>query len=281
MASGKITNKTTLSGAISSGNNLKSAAVTGGSGTTDHSRLTNRASEDQHPIEAVTGLRTELDAKLDSKTAMPLIEEALKNKACGLYYDAKKELARKSYWYLTADIDEKTKMGKLGPNNSYLSGPYDLGMGGGSGGGGGGGVTTVAVRQVNWPAAAPVGNADVPTKIIVSWNSVIGEDRTPTGDGTMYLIINGKQVETRTKQAQGEVEFDISRYLISGDNNVQVKVLDMYGTTGITVGIINGVALKLSSNFNSALAFYNKIDYLNAQMGAYECIIKDLGDLIR
>jgi hypothetical protein len=44
----------------------------------------------------------------------------------------------------------------------------------------------------------------------------------------------------------------------------------MYGTTGITVGIINGVALKLSSNFNSALAFYNKIDYTYTPVGNVE-----------
>lgn len=263
MASGKITNKNTLSGSISSGNNLASAAITSGSGTTDHSRLTNRSAPDQHPIESITGLRDELDSKLNSTTALPLIDEALQGKAKGLYFDALKELARKSYWYLTAEIDPVTG---LGTKNSIISGPYDLGMGGGSGGGGGG-VTTVSVKQVNWPAAASVGNADVPTKITVTWSSVIGEDRTPTGDGTIYLSVNGKQVETRAKQRQGEIEFDITKYLISGDNSVQVKVLDMYGTTGITVGIINGVALKLSSNFDSSLAFYNKIDYTYTPVG--------------
>jgi hypothetical protein len=262
MASGKITNKTKLSGSISSGNNLTSAAITSGSGTTDHSRLTNRAELDQHPIEAITGLRSELDSKLNSTTALPLIDEALQGKAKGLYFDALKELARKSYWYLTSEIDPKTG---LGTKNSIISGPYDLGMGGGSGGGGG--VTTVSVKQVNWPAAASVGNSDVPTKITVTWSSVIGEDRTPTGDGTLYLTVNGKVVETRAKQRQGEVEFDISRHLVSGDNNVQVKVLDMYGTTGVTVGIINGVSLKLTSNFDSSLAFYNKIDYTYTPVG--------------
>ena len=262
MASGKITNKNTLNGAISSGNNLKSAAVSGGSGTTDHSRLINRANADQHPIEAITDLRKELDSKLNSETALPLIEESLQTKAKGLYFDIKKELARKSYWYLTSEIDPKTG---LGTKESIISGPYDLGMGGGSGGGGG--VTTVSVKQVNWPAAASIGNADVPTKIKVTWSSVIGEDNAPTGDGTIYLTVNGKQVETRPKQRQGEVEFDISKYLISGDNNVQVKVLDMYGTTGVTVGIINGVALKLNSNFDSSLAFYDKIDYTYTPVG--------------
>lgn len=97
MASGKITNKNTLSGAISSGNNLKTAAIAGGSGTTDHSRLINRSEPDQHPIEAITDLREELDSKLNSETALPLINTALTGKAKGLYFDALKEFARKSY----------------------------------------------------------------------------------------------------------------------------------------------------------------------------------------
>lgn len=258
--------KRTLVGSISSGQTL-TGSVKGGSGTTDHSRLINRANEDQHPIEAIAGLRDELDSKLNSTTALPLIDEALKGKAKGLYFDALKELARKSYWYLTAEIDPKTG---LGTKNSIISGPYDLGMGGGSGGGGGGGVTTVSVKQVEWPTVAPVGNSSVPTKIKITWASVIGEDRTPTGEGTVYLIINGKQVETRAKQAQGPVEFDISSYLISGDNIVQVKVLDMYGTTGVTVGMISGVSLELKSTFNQDIAFYGKIDFTYTPVGNVE-----------
>jgi hypothetical protein len=96
MASGKITNKQTLTASITSSNKLN-ASVNTGSGTTDHSRLINRAAEDQHPIEAITNLREELDAKLDSTTALPLINEAVNGRAKGLYFDAKKELAKKSY----------------------------------------------------------------------------------------------------------------------------------------------------------------------------------------
>jgi hypothetical protein len=143
MASGKIQDKNTISGSISTSSSLK-AAISSGGGSTDHNRLTNRAAEDQHPIEAITGLRKELDSKLDSKTALPLIEEATQGKAKGLYFDAKKELARKSYWYLTSEVDPKTKMGT---KESIISGPYDLGAGGGTGGGGG--YSTIMVTKNN------------------------------------------------------------------------------------------------------------------------------------
>ena len=141
MASGTINNKKQLSGSVTSRNaSFTAKASASGGGSTDHNRLVNRELEDQHPISAITGLQGELDSKLNSKTAMPLIDEAISGKAKGLYFDAMKQLARKSYWYLTSEVDPVTKMGT---KDSVISGPYDLGQGGG---GGGGGVTTVSIK---------------------------------------------------------------------------------------------------------------------------------------
>ena len=274
MASWEIKNKKSLTASVSTENKKLTGTISSG-GTADHNRLTNRAKEDQHPIEAISGLQDVLDSKIDSEKALFLVNEAnksisdtataVKGKAKGLYFDAAKELnSRKAFWYLTSEIDSLTGMGT---KESIISGPYDLGMGGGSGGSGGGGVTTVTVKQVDWPAAAAVGNSETPTKIQISWSSVIGEDKTPTGKGTVYLSINNKQVEVRPKQDQGIVEFDISRYIISGDNKIEIKVLDTYGTTGITVGIINGISLKLTSNFNSETAFYDMVEYTYTPIG--------------
>ena len=263
MASGKITNKNTISGSISSGNSLN-ASVTAGSGTTDHNRLTNRTLKDQHPVEAITGLREELDSKLDSKTALPLIEEAVQNKAKGLYFDAKKELAKKSYWYLTSEIDPVTK---LGTKDSIISGPYDLGAGGG---GGGGGVTTVSVKPFEWPSTVVVGGE---AKAIINWSSTIGENKEPTGDGTLYLTVNNKQVLVLPNQKQGLIELNLSPYLIAGNNNVQIKILDAYGTTGILVRTTAAVTLELKSNFNSALNYTGAINYTYVPYGDVEKIV--------
>ena len=94
MATGTITPNKSIAGTISK-KTVGGTIVAGGSA--DHDRLINRDKADQHPIEAITNLRKELDSKLDSNTALPLIEEAVQNKAKGLYFDAKKELAKKSY----------------------------------------------------------------------------------------------------------------------------------------------------------------------------------------
>ena len=94
MATGTITPNKSIAGTISK-KTVGGTIVAGGSA--DHNSLINRDKADQHPIEAITDLRKELDSKLDSNTALPLIEEAVQNKAKGLYFDAKKELAKKSY----------------------------------------------------------------------------------------------------------------------------------------------------------------------------------------
>lgn len=265
MASGIINNKKAISGSISSNTvNLQGRPVSS-SGTVDHSRLINRDAEDQHPIEAITGLKKELDTKLNAHTAMPLIEDALQNKAKGLYFDAMKEFAKKSYWYLTSEIDPVTKMGT---KESIISGPYDLGMGGG-GSGGSGGVTTVSIKPDNWPTTVSISNK-TPVNITVNWSSTIGEEKSPTGNGTLYLTVNDRQVEVRPNCAQGAVTFDISKYVVIGSNNIQVKVLDMYGTTGLTIGVVNAVALGLTSNFDGNIAYEGFIPFTYIPSGDVE-----------
>lgn len=262
MASGTIKNKTSLSGSVTGRSaSMAAKASASGGGSTDHNRLINKDLENQHPIEAISGLRQELDSKLNAKTAAPLMNEAISGKAKGLYFDAMRQLARKSYWYLTSEIDPVTKMGT---KDSVISGPYDLGMGGGSGGGSGGGVTSVSVKPHEWPEVVVIG---AKTELAINWSSTIGEDKSPTGAGTLYVTVNAKQVEVRANVSQGIVTFDITKYIIAGSNTVQVKILDMYGTTGVTVGTLNAVTLELTSDFNANLAYTGTINYTYTPFG--------------
>lgn len=251
MASGRKIVSDELIGRISTG------------GTRDHKQLVNRDAESQHPISAIAGLESELRSKLDAETALPIIEEASKGKAKGLYFDAMKEFAKKSYWYLTSKIDPITK---LGTKDSIISGPYDLGAGGG-GGGGGGGITTVSVRQQAWPTTVVVGAT---TLVTVLWSSVMGDDKVPTGNGTLYLSVNNKQVDVKANQAQGEITFDVTKYLVAGNNTIQIKVLDAYGTTGVTVGTINAITLELKSVFDGNLSYSGVINFTYIPYGDVE-----------
>ena len=262
-------NETQITGTISSGKQSITGNATGGAGVTDHNRLYNRDKADQHPIEAITNLRDELDAKLDSKTALPLIEEALRTKAAGLYYDAKKELARKAYWYLTSEIDPNTKMGT---KDSIISGPYDLGQGGG----GGGGVTKVTLTLVNWPSTIVVGAT---TNLTINWKSTIGDEQPePTGPGNLYVSVNDKQVLVKSNIPQGFYTFDISQYINPGTVNVKVTILDAYGTQAVKVAVLNAVSLELKSDFNANLNFTNEIPYTYIPVGNVDKLVHFIVD---
>lgn len=137
----------------------------------------------------------------------------------------------------------------MGTKSSIISGPYDLGAGGG---GGGGGTTTVTINKINWPSTITVGSN---LKLSIDWSSVRGEDKEPTGDGTIYVSVNDKQVLIKTNVAQGRVDLSITAQLNPGANTVQVKVIDAYGTTSTTAGLINAVTLELKSNFNYLLPY--------------------------
>ena len=84
MATGTITPNKSIAGTISKKTVRGTVVPGGGGGVSDHEKLTNRDAAHQHPISAITSLSQVLDSKLDSETALPLIEEALKTKAKGL-----------------------------------------------------------------------------------------------------------------------------------------------------------------------------------------------------
>lgn len=243
-----------------------SGKITASGGTNDHNRLTNRELADQHPIEAITDLRELLDSKLDSETALPLIEDAVKNKAKGLFFDVNKELAKKSYWYLTSEIDPVTKMGTKA---SVISGPYDLGAGGG-GGGGGSGVTDMKVSVTvdpetgnpMWPLYVAVGGKCI---VGITWSST--RDGAPTGRGTVYAYVSGKLVETRTVN-QGSLTFDFTDYIISGENKIEIRVVDTYSNTKNLIDIISGITLKLSSNFEDSLSYSGDVTFTYIPTGS-------------
>lgn len=257
---GKVTNSKSHSGKINVAPSLGSKISSGG--VTDHNRLFNRDMADQHPIESITDLRKELDSKLDSETALPIINETVKGKVKGLYFDAKKELNRKAYWYLTSEIDSKTGQGT---KDSIISGPYDLGMGGGSGGGGG--YTTVKISKIDWPVATILRDD---FSISVDWSSVVGDQKEPTGEGSLYLSINGQQVDVKPSCTQGRVTFENVKLSI-GNNAVEVKVIDAYGTTGIVRGTITAASLVISDNkvFNDGLAYQDTVNYRYQTTGDY------------
>lgn len=253
---GKVSTNKSHSGKIQITPTLTSKTSSGGS--TDHNRLFNREAADQHPIQAITDLEKILDSKLDSSTALPLINDATKNKARGLFFDAMSELDLKPYWYLTSEIDPITRMGT---KSSIISGPYDLGMGGGSGGGGSS-ITELKLTDIDpktgqsmWPAAVSVGNK---CDLKIFWSSLKGGQ--PSGKGTLYFYVNDNLISKKVVD-QGYVTVEAGDFLVSGENVIQFKIVDMYSANTVLIGSINGVTLSLESTFNYKLPYTGTINY--------------------
>ena len=257
-----------MEGKINGRPNINGTVTGGGGGTADHKRLINRDLADQHPISAITDLQATLNEKATKADVDSIKKQIADKKAKGLYYDLDKKFAKKSFWYLTSEIDEATNAGDPGDNGEYIvSGPYDLGQGGG-GGGGGGGVTTVTLLNKDpvtgenfWPTAVAI---DAEVKLKVYWSSM--RDADPTGNGTMYVYVNDTLISKKTVK-QGEYEIDISAYLNSGANKVEFKVIDAYSTVKNLIGTITAVALRLTSSFEDDISYTGLITYTYVPVG--------------
>lgn len=121
------------------------------------------------------------------------------------------------------------------------------------GGGGGGSTTsTVTIERVT-PSAVTAVSGDA-VEIVYNFTSVdnAGDD---TGSGTAVWLVGSTQVAASTA-VQGENRFDITAYLNSGDNVVNLRITDSFGTVSTKKWTVNLVEFYLESGFDDAL-FYS------------------------
>lgn len=267
MASGTISTKHSVTGGINT--HTAVGAVSNSGGVTDHSRLINRGASNQHPISAIAGLEEELNKKLDAVSVVPVLNQAIKEKGAGLYYDLNKEFDIKPYWYVTSKIDPTTGQGL---KEFIIAGPYDLGQGGG--GPGGSSITDLRVLNIDpttgvalWPETISLESDCILTTY---WSSTRGNQ--PTGNGTVSIYINDTLVINKV-QPQGYVSFNITEWLISGTNKIEVRAVDNYSNINTLVGNINAVSLNLTSKFNSKLPLTGAITYTYIPNGDVDKVV--------
>lgn len=88
----------------------------------------------------------------------------------------------------------------------------------------------------------------------------------PTGAGTMYLYINDELVSKKAVK-QGQIDYDITAYLKSGENKVEFKITDAYSSSTNLIGNITGVSLKLTSAFEDDVSYTGDITYIYTPVG--------------
>jgi hypothetical protein len=136
------------------------------------------------------------------------------------------------------------------------------------GGGGGGGAATgsiVVTNKTGWLAKTIAYGASCEIKL--TWSSI--EDGISTGNGSLRVSVNGSTKVSR-EVAQGNVSVDVGKYLIAGENKVDVTVTDIYGGTKTLAFTINSVSVRISSYFNDKTAYTGAIPFSYTPVGAIE-----------
>ena len=90
-----------------------------------------------------------------------------------------------------------------------------------------------------------------------------------TGEGIATYTLNSKQVASETIN-QGEVSFNIGKYLSLGDNVLVVQVTDSYGATRKLTFKISAVSISVTSTFDDSKAYTGAISFPYTPMGAVE-----------
>lgn len=129
----------------------------------------------------------------------------------------------------------------------------------------GGGGTKLTLAFVTPSNATAVHGKETLVKYTYS-STLSGEE---TGEGIATYTLNNKQVASEAIN-QGEVSFNIGKYLILGDNILVIQVTDSYGATRKLTFKINAVSISVTSTFDDSKAYVGAISFPYTPMGAVE-----------
>lgn len=132
----------------------------------------------------------------------------------------------------------------------------------------GGGGTKLTLTFVTPSNMTAVHGKD--TLIKYNYSSLLSGEET--GEGIATYTLNSKQVASETI-AQGEVSFNIGKYLVLGDNVLVVQVTDSYGATRKLTFKINAVSISVTSTFDETKAYSGVISFVYTPIGAITKVI--------
>lgn len=163
------------------------------------------------------------------------------------------------------DLTEDGLVYLLNDNGERYSGPYGpfAGSGSGSGGGGGNNAEMTFKNTTGWIAKTIALGGDC--QVTATWSSI--EDNLSTGNGTLRIIVNATQRASLNVE-QGAITVDLSDYLDSGSNTIQLRLLDVYGNYRVLNFSVTVVEVKLESSFDPSIVQTGAITFSYTPTGA-------------
>ena len=104
-------------------------------------------------------------------------------------------------------------------------------------------------------------------KVLFNWSSI--EDEISTGNGIVKIAVGGT-VKHSYEEEQGNIEIDVSKYLLLGSNDVDISISDLYGNTRTYKLTITTISVSIASYFDSTVAYTGEINYGYTPTGAVE-----------
>lgn len=137
-------------------------------------------------------------------------------------------------------------------------------VGSGSGGGGSAGITC-KVKAITDTLLSTVSGASV--RIGYSFTSVYADDGSETGDGTATYTINSQKVATESIR-QGNVYFDVTKWLTVGTNTVKVTIKDSTGQSRSVAYTVDVISMSITDSYDDTLVNTGDITYRYTPVGA-------------
>lgn len=138
-------------------------------------------------------------------------------------------------------------------------------VGSGSGGGGGTAGISCKVKAITDTLISTVSGASV--RIGYSFTSIYADDGSETGDGTATYTINSPKVATEAIQ-QGNVYFDVTKWLQVGTNTIKVTVKDSTGQSRSVAFTVDVISMSITDSYDDAQVNTGVITYRYTPVGA-------------
>ena len=138
-------------------------------------------------------------------------------------------------------------------------------VGSGSGGGGGTAGISCKVKAITETLISTVSGASV--QIGYSFTSIYADDGSETGDGTATYTINSQKVATEAIQ-QGNVYFDVTKWLQVGTNTIKVTVKDSTGQSRSVAYTVEVISMSITDSYDDAQVNTGEITYRYTPVGA-------------